>query len=46
VEDRTQQQGRLQIPEAALGLQQVLVAQGGVLGADVRIGGGDEVLAV
>jgi hypothetical protein len=32
--------------EAAFGLEEVLVAQGDVLGADVRIRGGDEVLAV
>jgi hypothetical protein len=30
----------LQVAEAAFGLQQVLVAQGDVLGAQVRVGGG------
>jgi hypothetical protein len=45
VEDRPQQQAGLEVAEAALGFEQVLVAQGGVFGADVRVGGGDEVLA-
>jgi hypothetical protein len=46
VEHRPQQQAGLQVAEAALGFEQVLVAEGGVFGADVRVGGGDEVLAV
>src|SRR5829696_2126057 len=46
VEDGAQQQLGLQVPEAALGLQQVLVAQGDVLGAEVRVGGGQQVFAV
>jgi len=46
VEDRPQQQGGLQVAEAAFGFHEVLVAQGGVFGADVRVAGGDEVLAV
>ena len=32
--------------EAAFGCQEALVAQGGVFAADVRVRGGDEVLAV
>jgi hypothetical protein len=36
----------LKVAEAAFGLQEVLVAEGDVFGADVRVGGGDEVLAV
>src|SRR5215218_7909674 len=46
VEDRAQQQLGLQVPEATLGLQQVLVAQRDVLGAEVRVGGGQQVFAV
>src|SRR5215211_8443475 len=46
VEDRAQQQVGLQVPEAALGFQQVLVAKGDVLGAEVRVGGGQQVFAV
>jgi hypothetical protein len=46
VEHRAQQQGGLEVAEAAFGLEEVLVAQGGVLGAEVWVGGGDEVLAV
>ena len=46
VEDRAQQQGALHVPEAAFGLEQILVAQGRVLGADVRVAGGQQVLAV
>ena len=34
------------VAEAAFGFQEVLVAQGRVFGADVRVAGGDEVLAV
>src|SRR5947207_11861077 len=36
----------IEVAEAAFGFQEVLVAQGGVFRADVRVGGGDEVLAV
>jgi hypothetical protein len=46
VEDRAKQQGGLQVAEAAFGFQEVLVAQGGVFGADRRVGGGEQVLAV
>ncbi len=46
VEDRARQQLGLQVTEAALGLQQVLVAQRDVLGGQVGIGGGQQVLAV
>jgi hypothetical protein len=46
VEHRPQQQLGLQVPEAALGLQQVLVAQRDVLGGQVGVGGGQQVLAV
>ncbi|GAA0713816.1 hypothetical protein Drose_26090 [Dactylosporangium roseum] len=46
VEDRPEQQLGLEIAEAAFGLEEVLVAQRDVPGADARVGGGDEVLAV
>ena len=46
VEDRPQLQGALQVPEAAFGFEQVLVAQRDVLGGQVRVGGGEQVLAV
>jgi hypothetical protein len=46
VEHRTQQQGGLEVAEATFGLEEVLVSEGGVFGADVRVAGGDEVLAV
>src|SRR5215211_8720529 len=46
VEDRAQQQVGLQVPEAALGLQQVLVAQGDVFGAEIGIRRCQQVLAV
>jgi hypothetical protein len=46
VEDRSEQQAGLEVAESAFGFEQVLVAQGGVLGAEVGVGGGDEVLAV
>jgi hypothetical protein len=44
VEHRPQQVG-LQVAEAPLALEQVLVAHGDVLGADRRDGGDDEVFA-
>ncbi len=43
---RAQQQGGLKVAEAAFGFQEGFIAQGGVFGADVWVGGGDEVLAV
>ena len=46
VEDRAQLQGGLQVAEAAFGLEEVLVAQRDVLGGQVRVGGGEQVLAV
>ena len=46
VEDRPEQEFALHVTEAAFGFEQVLVAQGGVLGADVRVGRGEQVLAV
>jgi hypothetical protein len=46
VEHRAQVEGGLQVAEPALGLQQVLVAQGDLGGGQVRIGGAQQVLAV
>jgi hypothetical protein len=46
VEHRPQFEGGLQVAEATLGLEQVLVAQRDVLGAQVGIGGGEQVIAV
>src|SRR6266511_2056477 len=46
VKHRPQQQFGLHVAESALSLQQVLVAQRRVLGAEVRIRGGQQVLAV
>ena len=46
VEDRAEPEGALEVAEGAFGLEQVLVAERGVFGADVRVAGGDEELAV
>ena len=41
VEDGAQLEGALEVAEGAFGLEQVLVAERGVLGAEVRVAGGD-----
>jgi hypothetical protein len=46
VEDRADPQRPLQVAEGALGLEQVLVAEGGVLGRDLGVGGLERELAV
>ena len=46
VEHGPEQQVGLQVAEAALGLQQVLGAEGDVLGGQLGVGGGQQVLAV
>ena len=46
VEDGAQQQRALEVLEAALGFEQVLVAERDVVGAERVVGGGDQVLAV
>ena len=38
VEDRAQQQGGFEVAEAAFGLEEVLVAQGGVWGSKTQSG--------
>ena len=45
-EHRAQRQLRLEVAEALSASRRVLVARGDVLGAEVRAGDGDEVLAV
>jgi hypothetical protein len=46
VEDGAQLEGRLQVAEGAFGLAQVLVAERDLLGGEVGVGGGEQVLAV
>jgi hypothetical protein len=46
VEDRTEEERRLEVPKATLCLQEVLVAKGDVFCAQVGLGGLEEVLAV
>ncbi|MFD3623436.1 hypothetical protein [Streptomyces sp. NPDC058698] len=46
VEDRPQLQHRFQITKSALGFQESLVADHDLLGTQVRIGAGQQVLAV
>ena len=46
VKDGTQRQGTLEVAEGALGFEQVLVAEGDVLGREVGIGAGEQELAV
>jgi hypothetical protein len=46
VEHRPQEQFALHVTEATFGLQEVLVAEGGVLGGQVGVGGREQVLPV
>jgi hypothetical protein len=46
VEDGARLEGGLQVAEGALGLAQVLVAERDLLGGQVGVGGGEQVLAV
>ena len=46
MEDRAQLQGGLHVAETPFGLEQVLVAQRDVLGGQVGVGGGEQVLPV
>ena len=46
VEDRPELECGLQVAEAAFGFEQVLVAERDILGAQVRVRGGEEELAV
>ena len=46
VEDGAQLQGGLQVAEGAFGFAQVLVAERDLLGGEVGVGGGEQVLAV
>ncbi len=46
VEDGPQLERRLQVAEGALGLAQVLVVERDLLGGEVGVGGGEQVLAV
>jgi hypothetical protein len=46
VEDGAQLERRLQVAEGALGLAQVLVAERDLLGGEIGVGGGKQVLAV
>lgn len=43
---RAQREDRLHVPEGALGLQQVLVLQGDLVGGQVRVRGGEQVVTV